>query len=162
SAAGTTAVVTGLSPNTTYAFTVRAKDTRGNLSAASAPVNGTTLNPADDTTPPSVPGSLRSTDRTATSVGLAWNASTDANGIAGYDTYVGGVLKTSVTGTTANVTGLSPLTAYTFTVRARDGYDNQSAVSNAVVVTTDDVVGAGNYAKVGYFVQWGIYGRQYF
>ncbi len=29
-------------------------------------------------------------------------------------------------------------------------------------VTTDDVVGGGNYAKVGYFVQWGIYGRQYF
>lgn len=27
---------------------------------------------------------------------------------------------------------------------------------------TDGIVGAGNYAKVGYFVQWGIYGRQYF
>src|SRR6185436_3731691 len=65
-------------------------------------------------------------------------------------------------GLTAVVTGLSPLTAYTFAVRARDTYDNQSAVSNAVTVTTDDVIGAGSYAKVGYFVQWGIYGRQYF
>ena len=162
SVTGTTAVASGLSPNTTYAFTVRAKDTRGNLSAVTAPVNGTTLNPADDTTPPSVPGNLRSTGRTATSVSLAWNASTDANGIAGYDVHVGGALRTSVTGTTANVTGLSPLTSYTFTVRARDGYDNQSAASNAVTVTTDDVIGGGNYAKVGYFVQWGIYGRQYF
>ncbi|WP_424862363.1 hypothetical protein [Streptomyces sp. MMS24-I29] len=27
---------------------------------------------------------------------------------------------------------------------------------------TDDIVGKGKYAKVGYFVQWGIYGRQYF
>jgi chitinase len=54
------------------------------------------------------------------------------------------------------------LTTYSFTVRARDTYDNASAPSAAVSVTTDDAVGGGNYAKVGYFVQWGIYGRQYF
>ncbi len=159
---GTTAVVAGLTPNTTYSFTVRAKDTRGNVSGDSASVSATTLNPANDTTPPTVPGNLRSTGKTAVTVSLAWNAATDTNGIAGYDVYVGGVLKTSVTGLTAVVSGLSPLTAYTFTVRARDTYDNQSAASNAVTVSTDDVIGSGNYAKVGYFVQWGIYGRQYF
>jgi chitinase len=95
-------------------------------------------------------------------VSLAWTASTDASGVAGYDVYQGATLATSVTGTSATVTNLAPSTAYTFTVKARDTYDNVSAASNAVTVTTDDVVGPGGYAKVGYFVQWGIYGRQYF
>ena len=156
------AVVTGLTPNTGYTFAVRARDTRGNLSAASGTVSATTLNPANDTTPPTVPGNLRSTAKTSTTVSLAWNAATDANGIAGYDVYTGTTLRASVTGLSAVVSGLSPMTAYTFTVKARDTYDNASAASNAVSVTTDDVIGSGNYAKVGYFVQWGIYGRQYF
>ncbi len=162
SVASTNAVVTGLTPNTAYSFTVKAKDTRGNVSAASAAVSATTLNPANDTIPPTVAGNLRSTGKTAYTVSLAWNAATDANGIAGYDVYAGTVLKASVTGLSTTITGLAPLTPYTFTVKARDTYDNVSAASNALTVTTDDVIGAGQYAKVGYFVQWGIYGRQYF
>lgn len=59
------------------------------------------------------------------------------------------------------MTGLSPNTAYTFTVRARDLYDNTSAFSAPLQVSTADVVGSG-YARIGYFVQWGIYGRQFF
>jgi chitinase len=125
-------------------------------------MSATTLDPADDTTAPPAPGALRSTARTATGVSLAWNAVSEASGIAGYDVYRDGQLATSVSGTTATVTGLTPLTAYTFTVRARDTFDNASPVSAAVKITTDDVVGAGKYAKVGYFVQWGVYGRQYF
>jgi chitinase len=161
SVTGTSATVSGLTPNTAYSFTVRAKDTRGNVSSASAAVSATTLNPANDTTPPSVPGSLKNTAKSSTTVSLAWNASSDANGIAGYDVFANGSLKTSVTGLSTVVSGLAPLTPYTFTVKARDTYDNQSAASNAVTVTTDDVLN-GSYAKVGYFVQWGIYGRQYF
>ena len=34
------------------------------------------------------------------------------------------------------------------------------APSNALTDSTSDIV--GGYARVGYFVQWGIYGRQYF
>jgi len=64
---------------------------------------------------------------------------------ASYDVYAGSTLATNVTGTTANVTGLAPSTAYSFTVRARDNYDNLSGPSNAVSVTTDDVIGGGNY-----------------
>ncbi len=41
-ATGTTATVGGLSPNTTYTFTVKAKDAAGNASGASIPVNTTT------------------------------------------------------------------------------------------------------------------------
>ena len=159
---GTTAIVNGLTPNTQYTFTVKSRDTKGNLSAASAPVTVRTNNPADDTVAPTVPGSLRSTGRSSSTVSLAWNASTDASGVAGYEIYVGGTLTAFATGTSGTVTGLSPSTPYTFTVKARDNFDNTSAASNTVSVTTDDVVGSGSFARVGYFVQWGIYGRQYF
>ncbi|TWP43383.1 chitinase [Lentzea tibetensis] len=156
----TSATVTGLNPNTAYTFTVKAKDTRGTLSAASTALSVTTNNPADDTQPPTAPGNLRSTGKDAGSVTLAWNASTDNRGVANYDVYVGTAVRATVTGTTATISGLAPSTAYTFTVRARDLYDNVSAASAALTVTTSDIV--GGYAKVGYFVQWGIYGRQYF
>jgi chitodextrinase len=43
SSTGTTFTVTGLAANTTYSFTVRAKDAAGNVSAASAAVSATTL-----------------------------------------------------------------------------------------------------------------------
>ena len=162
SVTGTTATVTGLTPDTAYTFTVRAKDSRGNVSAPSNQVTVTTNNPGDDPQPPTAPGNLRVTGTTSSSVSLAWNAATDNVGVVGYDVYNGSALAASATGTTATVTRLAPSTAYTFTVRARDGSDNVSPPSNTVAVTTDDVVGGGNYARVGYFVQWGIYGRQYF
>ncbi|MGW4471064.1 glycosyl hydrolase family 18 protein [Nonomuraea sp. NPDC004354] len=158
---GTTATVTGLTPNTAYTFTVKAKDRKGTLSAAGTPVTVTTNDPADDTQPPTAPGSPRSTGKTSSSVTLTWTASTDDKGVAGYDVYTGTTPATSVTGTTATVGGLSPSTEYTFTVRARDLYDNLSPASVPVTVTTADIVESG-YARVGYFVQWGIYGRQYF
>lgn len=156
----TSATVTGLTPNTAYSFTVKAKDTKGTSSTASNVVQATTNNPADDTQPPTAPTSLRSTAKDAGSVTLSWNASTDNRGVANYDVYQGTAVKATVTGTTAKVDGLSPSTAYTFTVRARDLYDNVSTASDAITVSTSDIV--GGYARVGYFVQWGIYGRQYF
>ncbi|MFI6594776.1 glycosyl hydrolase family 18 protein [Nonomuraea sp. NPDC050536] len=158
---GTSATITGLTPNTSYTFTVKAKDRKGNLSPASSPLTVKTNNPSDDTQPPSAPASLRSTGKTSSTVSLAWNASTDNTGVANYDVYVGTSVAATVMGTTATISGLSPSTAYSFTVRARDLYDNVSPASAAVSVTTSDVVETG-YARVGYFVQWGIYGRQYF
>ncbi|MEV0820892.1 glycosyl hydrolase family 18 protein [Nonomuraea rubra] len=161
SVTGTTATVSGLSPSTAYTFTVKAKDRKGTLSPASTPLAVTTRNPSDDTQPPAAPGDLRSTARTSSSVTLTWAASSDNSGIASYDVYIGSSVATTVSGTTAVVSGLSPSTEYTFSVRARDLYDNLSPGSAAVKVTTADIVENG-YARVGYFVQWGIYGRQYF
>jgi chitinase len=157
----TNATVTGLNPNTAYTFTVKAKDSKGNLSPASNALSVTTNNPSDDTQAPTVPSGLRSTAVSSSSVSLAWNASTDNRGVAGYDVFVGGVLNSTVAGTSAVIAGLSPSTAYAFTVRARDLYDNVSAFSPALQASTADIIGSG-YARVGYFVQWGIYGRQFF
>ncbi|WP_329425161.1 glycosyl hydrolase family 18 protein [Streptosporangium sp. NBC_01495] len=158
---GTNTTVTGLTSNTEYTFTVRTRDRKGTLSPASAALRVTTNNAGDDTQPPTAPSGLRVTGKSSSGVSLAWNASTDNRGVAGYEVYTGATLATTVTGTSATVNGLSPSTEYTFTVKARDLYDNTSAASTALKVSTDDIIGSG-YARIGYFVQWGIYGRQYF
>jgi bacillolysin len=130
----TTYSVTGLSPSTAYTFTVKAKDAAGNLSDASNEANITTL--ATDTTPPSAPTALTANGTTATSTNLSWTASTDNVAVTGYNVYNGVTLVTTVTGTTYTITGLSPSTAYTFTVKAKDAKENVSAASNSVSVTT--------------------------
>ncbi|UBU15947.1 glycosyl hydrolase family 18 protein [Nonomuraea gerenzanensis] len=89
-----------------------------------------------DTTAPSVPGNLRSTGVTNTSVTLAWNAATDNVGVTGYEIYRGGTLVTTVTGTTHTDTGLTANTAYSYTVRARDAAGNRSGNSNTASATT--------------------------
>lgn len=89
-----------------------------------------------DTTAPTAPGNPRSTGTTATSVSLAWDASTDNVGVTGYDVYIGSALATSVAGTSATVTGLAPDTAYSFTVRAHDAAGNASPASAAVSART--------------------------
>ncbi|MGV9452055.1 carbohydrate binding domain-containing protein [Streptomyces sp. NPDC003635] len=90
-----------------------------------------------DTQAPTAPGNLRSTGKTSSSVSLAWNASTDNVGVTSYDIYSGANQVLSVSGTSATVSGLSPSTAHTFSVRARDAAGNASAASNSVSVTTD-------------------------
>ena len=78
-----------------------------------------------------------------------------------------GTLAATVTGTSATVAGLTAGTAYSFAVAARDGAGNSSARSAAVSVTT--AAGGppppppppGGARKVGYFAQWGIYGRNF-
>ncbi|MFG1710314.1 glycosyl hydrolase family 18 protein [Nonomuraea sp. M3C6] len=89
-----------------------------------------------DTSAPSVPGNLRSTGVTGSSVSLAWNASTDNVAVTGYEIYRGGTLITTVAGTTHTDTGLTAGTAYSYTVRARDAAGNRSANSNSVTATT--------------------------
>ncbi|GGS50174.1 glycosyl hydrolase family 18 protein [Actinokineospora fastidiosa] len=160
STTGTSATVSGLTPNTSYTFTVRAKDTKGTASPDSAPLAVTTNNPADDTQPPTVPTGLRSTAADSGSVTLSWNAATDNTGVVGYEVLRAGADPVTAAGTSAKITGLAPSTSYSFSVRAKDGYDNLSAASPAVTVSTGDIV--DGYARVAYFVQWGIYGRQYF
>ncbi|SNS73194.1 Fibronectin type III domain-containing protein, partial [Streptosporangium subroseum] len=85
---------------------------------------------------PSVPGNLTVTAKTATSVTLSWTASTDNVGVTGYQVLRNGTAVATAPNTPYTVTGLTPATAYTFTVTARDAAGNTSAASNAVSVTT--------------------------
>ncbi|GAA2354799.1 hypothetical protein Cme02nite_48100 [Catellatospora methionotrophica] len=92
--------------------------------------------PVNDTQAPSVPGGLTVTGTTASSVALAWTASTDNIGVTGYDVYRGTTKVGTATGTTYSDTGLTASTAYSYTVRARDAAGNTSAASASVTGTT--------------------------
>jgi chitinase len=138
-----------------------------NASTASATANITVSGtPPTDTTPPGVPTGLASTSQTSSSVFLTWNASTDnagGSGVAGYDVYRNGALVGSPTGTSHTDTGLVASTTYTYQVRARDNAGNASAPGSQISVTTQagGGGGGGNKRVIGYFTQWGIYGRNY-
>ncbi|MEV6117014.1 carbohydrate binding domain-containing protein [Streptomyces sp. NPDC052109] len=100
-----------------------------------------------DTQAPTAPTGLTSTGRTSSSVSLSWNAATDNVGVTGYDIYSGSNQVLTVSGTSATVSGLSPSTSYTFTVKAHDAAGNVSGASNAVSVTTDAGSGGGTGFK---------------
>jgi chitodextrinase len=131
---------TGLTASTTYRFEVRARDAAGNTSAFNTPVTVTTSASAD-TTAPTVPGTITTSGLTATSVNLAWGASTDNVGVTGYDIFRatgGGAFASFGTSTTTSfaATGLTAATTYQFEVRARDAAGNTSAFNTPVSVTT--------------------------
>lgn len=131
----TSASITGLTASTAYSFSVKAKDAAGNISASSTTVNITTTS-AGDAAAPSIPTGLVASNITQTGCTLSWTASTDNVSVTGYDVYQGTTLKTSVTATTASVTGLTAATLYSFSVRAKDAAGNTSASSTAINVTT--------------------------
>lgn len=122
--------------------------------------------PIDDDTPPSIPTGLQATASTAASITLAWEASQDnagGSGVAGYDVYRNGNLAGSPTSTGYTDGALTADTAYTYSVRARDNAGNASDLSPEVVASTAPAGSGGDGGKyvIGYFTQWGIYGRNY-
>ncbi|MFC4507245.1 MULTISPECIES: carbohydrate binding domain-containing protein [Streptomyces] len=100
-----------------------------------------------DTQAPSTPSGLTSTGKTSSSVSLSWNTSSDNVGVTAYDIYSGSARVLSVSGTSATVSGLSPSTSYSFTVKARDAAGNTSGASNQVSVTTNAGSGGGSSFK---------------
>ncbi|WP_211746052.1 glycosyl hydrolase family 18 protein [Paenibacillus sp. Marseille-Q4541] len=143
---GTSASITGLTPDTTYVFTVKAKDAKGNLSAASTPLTVKTdpTGSGGDPTAPTAPTNLQVTAKTATSVSLSWSASTDNVGVTGY-TVTYGTNAVNVTTTTATLSGLTASTSYQFTVTAKDAAGNVSPGAS-ISITTDAAGGAQAWA----------------
>jgi endonuclease I len=92
--------------------------------------------PVIDNQAPTAPTNLVASNPTSNSITLNWTASTDNIGISAYDVYMNGLLKTTVTATTATISGLAPTTAYSFYVIARDTSNNPSPQSNTVSATT--------------------------
>ena len=132
----TSLTVTGLTANTSYTFTVKARDAAGNVSPASNAVTVSTSGQAADTQAPTAPGNLRVSGVTSNSVSLAWNASTDNVGVTRYDVTQNAAVTGGNAATTFTATGLTPSTTYTYSIRARDAAGNLSGASNQVTATT--------------------------
>jgi acid phosphatase type 7 len=137
SAAGSTSqtsfTASGLACGRSYVVTVDAYDAAGNRSPKSSPLTVATSACPPDTQAPGTPGNLRVTGSTASSVAVAWNASTDNVGVTGYNVYRDGSFVASTTATSYSFSGLSCGTSYTFGVEALDAAGNRS--SRATVTT---------------------------
>ena len=122
---------TGLTPSTSFSYTVLAIDAAGNASTQSAPASATTQ-AAPDTTAPSVPGGLTAVAASSSQIKLSWSASTDNVGVTGYKVFRNGVQIAATGALTYANTGLLPATTYSFAVAAFDAAGNSSAQSAAV------------------------------
>ncbi|MFD8390486.1 glycosyl hydrolase family 18 protein [Streptomyces sp. NPDC059680] len=124
--------------------------------------DGTTV-PGDAA--PSAPGTPTASNITDTSVNLSWGAATDDKGVKNYDVLRDGKVVGTVTTTSYTDSGLSAGTDYSYTVQARDTADQTGPVSGAVKAHTTGGTTTppttGDKVKLGYFTEWGIYGRNY-
>ena len=96
-----------------------------------------------DTTPPTAPSNLTATAASSSQINLAWTASTDDVGVAGYlvercqgSGCTGFAQVATVAGTTYNDTGLAAATSYSYRVRATDAAGNLSGYSITASATT--------------------------
>ena len=133
----TSFTLTGLSCGSSYTFAVDAYDKRGNRSEK-ATFTGSTgaCPPVADTQPPTPPGGFKATSATATSMTVAWTASTDNVGVAGYDVYNGSATAGTTPSTSYTVSGLSCGVTYTLAVDAYDKAGNHSSRASFAAPTS--------------------------
>ncbi|MFJ3975483.1 glycosyl hydrolase family 18 protein [Streptomyces sp. NPDC090021] len=115
-------------------------------------------------TPPTAPGTPAASNVADTSLTLAWTPATDDKGVKNYDVYRGSARIATVTGTSYADSGLTKGTTYTYSVTARDTIDQTGPSSGSTTVTTTGGVippDPGDKVKLGYFTNWGVYGRNY-
>lgn len=120
-------------PQTTYTFTVQARDSGGNNSPVSDPVTVTTeASDPNDTTPPTTPANFRDNGMSFQDgeTWLFWDASTDnvdPQFAIRYEVYVNGVLDSTLMGYTRQIVYGNPGVFNTFQVIAMDSAGNRSA-----------------------------------
>ena len=172
-----------------YVLRAVATDNQGaRATSAVARITVSAAGDGQDRIAPSVPTGLVSPAQTRDSIQLRWNPSSDNNGgsgLAGYHVYRDGTLLMPLVTTFFTDTGLKPDATYQYSVRARDKAGNVSADSPLLRVSTasdaggdggnpgggEPGVGGGrpepapghgaDKRLIGYFTQWGIYGRNY-
>jgi chitodextrinase len=135
---------------TTYRYAVAGVDTEGNVGAkstldVSTAACDTTTPPPSDTTPPppsgdtvapTKPSGVSASARTATSIALSWQPSTDNVDVTGYGLYRGGSRVATATTTTWIFGGLTCGTSYTLGVDSVDAAGNRSEQTAVMVSTT--------------------------
>ncbi|MGH3043339.1 MAG: fibronectin type III domain-containing protein [Gaiellaceae bacterium] len=132
----TSATVVGLAPQTTYTFTVRARDAGWNFSQPSNAVSATT-EASTDTTPPTAPTGLQIGHSHSCEIVVRWTQSTDnedPQSAIRYELFDNGILDPNF----AFVIGTGRWTSYgfegsnTWVLYAIDSAGNRSAPSNSV------------------------------
>ncbi|MFX3636645.1 MAG: carbohydrate binding domain-containing protein [Candidatus Pristimantibacillus sp.] len=119
---------------TTYKYQARARDAAGNFSGYSTEIT-IAVPGGGDSIAPSQPTNVTGT-ATESSVNLAWNASTDNVGVAGYDIYRNDVKVGTATTNSYLDTGLSEETSYQYHITAFDAVNNRSIASHDFIVST--------------------------
>ena len=136
STAGTYSVpVTQSLTNGNYTASVTATDAAGNISSALSRAFSINVT-APDTTAPTKPLNLTASNIAHNRITLSWSASIDSVGVVEYSIYRGTSLVGTSIGTSFIDTGLSPATAYSYTVKAKDASGNFSEASDALAVST--------------------------
>ena len=123
----------GLTPNTTYTFAAKARNSNNEETAEGSSISCTTL-----VAPPGSPANIiaTATDRTIT---VSWNA---VNGAIGYDIEADGVVIDNSTATTYTHRNLNPGTPHKYKVRAKNagGSGNWSAeISKSTLPGSPDI-----------------------
>ena len=147
STGNTSYMFTGLACWTTpgwgvYTLGVAAFDAAGNISPI-ASLDAQTQQCPGDTTPPSTPTGLATSNLAQTSVSLSWTASTDNVGVTGYRLFVNGTQVGTATGTSYSFGGLTCATTYTLGVAAYDAAVNVSGTATKSVTTAACTGGGG-------------------
>lgn len=132
-------------PDNTYSLTTKAYDNATPANVGTSPAVNVVVENTDKTKP-TAPTNFRSTSTSATSVNLAWNASTDNVGVAGYRITRNGttVQANNITGLTFNDTGLSAATTYNYSIVAVDTTGNLSDATTLSVTTPNRKIGDFN------------------
>nr|BFE63895.1 hypothetical protein GCM10020063_084210 [Dactylosporangium thailandense] len=130
---------TALADSTRYTITVKVKGSSGVLSDQYVWSFTTGVT---DRTAPTAPGAPSVTDVTTTAATVSWAASTDDTGVTGYQLFDGAgtapiaTLTGNPPATTTTLSGLTPTTAHSITVKAVDAAGNVSPASAAAAFTT--------------------------
>ena len=124
----------GLSCGQSYAVGVRAYDVSGNYSPWASFYVATSG--CGDQSAPSAPTGLVQTTASTTGMSVAWKASSDNVGVAGYDVFRNGTKLGSTSNLSYALGSLSCGTSYSVGVDARDAAGNVSATTTATMKTS--------------------------
>jgi chitinase len=103
-----------------------------NCTLNNASCGGGTGGPSQPPGVPAPPGNVRVTGTTASSVSLAWDAST---GATGYRVYEGSTVVASPTGTSATIGSLASCSSHTYTLTAVNSAGESSRTAGVTAVT---------------------------
>ncbi|GAA2398405.1 hypothetical protein GCM10010404_65180 [Nonomuraea africana] len=103
---------------------------------------------------PGQPGAPAVTGATTTSISLSWGAASGT--VTGYRVYEGSALRTTVTGTSATLSGLGTCTSHTYTVRAYNSAGESAASAAVTGSTTGCPTGGARMPGAPYlYMGWG-------